>query len=315
MQINDRGSGPGPEILVSAQGLGKRFGRRTVLDDVSLDLPAGTVTGFLGANGSGKTTAIRLMLGLATGPGRTLYFGKPLGVHRAPARIVGAVLGGVAGHPSHTVRTHLRAVAAGIGVASPRVDEVLSLVGLSEAAGLRLKALSLGMAQRVGIAQALLGDPAVLVLDEPANGLDPHSLTWLRGFVRDLARSGKAVLISSHLLGEMEQTADRVVVLAQGRVVATGAVGELTARASGFVTVESPQAARLAELATEAGARVRPQDGADPTGTRLGVEGLDRFQVGELAARHGIALSWLDERRPTLEDFYLSVADEEFRIR
>ncbi|MGW6564219.1 ABC transporter ATP-binding protein [Streptomyces sp. NPDC054975] len=294
---------------LSARSLRRTFGKKTVLHDVSLDAPAGAVTGFLGANGAGKSTAIRLMLGLLRGEGQTYFLGRPLTDWNAPGHVVGAVLGGVAGHPAHRMRTHLGMVAAGMGLSDRRVDEVLDLVGLREAAGLRLGALSLGMAQRAGIAQAMLGDPRVLVLDEPANGLDPHSLLWLRTFLRGLAREGRAVLVSSHLLGEMEQLADRVIILAQGRVVAETTVGEIAAR-TGTVTAESPQPERLTELVERAGGTTEPLDGG-----RVAIRGLDRFRVGALAAAESVALSWLDERPPSLEDFYLSVAHEEFHIR
>ncbi|WP_327736515.1 ATP-binding cassette domain-containing protein [Streptomyces nojiriensis] len=294
---------------LTAHSLSRAFGSKTVLHEVSLHVPPGSVTGFLGANGAGKSTAIRIMLGLLKGEGQSFFLGRPLSAWSSPGHVVGAVLGGVAGHPRHRVRTHLSMVAAGMGLPARRVGEVLDLVGLGEAGGLRLGALSLGMAQRVDIAQAMLGDPPVLVLDEPGNGLDPHSLRWLRTFLRGLAAEGRAVLVSSHLLGEMEQLADGVVVLARGRVVAQTTVREIAAR-TGTVTAQSPHPDRLTELVTKAGGTTRPLDG-----DLISIGGLDRFQVGALAAAESLPLSWLDERPPSLEDFYLSVAHEEFHIR
>nr|WP_272921803.1 ABC transporter ATP-binding protein [Streptomyces sp. SID1034] len=281
------------------------------MDDVSLDLRAGEVTGFVGANGAGKTTAIHVMLGLVRGEGHTLFLGRPLYAHGAPGTVVGAVLGGVAGHPRHRLRAHLRMVAAGSAVPDGRVDELLEAVGLTGAARLRLGELSLGMAQRAGIAQALLGDPPVLVLDEPANGLDPHSLRWLREFLRGQAALGRAVLVSSHLLGEMQQLADRVVVLSRGRVVAQASMAEVMERAAArrAVTLEAPDLPLLARALGDGGGRLTP------TGEQSAiVTGLDRVRVGTLALEAGVPLYWLHEERASLEDFYLGIAEEEFTI-
>lgn len=299
------------EVLAEVRRLRRSFGDRIVLQDVSLTLRAGEVTGFVGANGAGKTTTIRLMLGLARGEGSTLFLGRPLHAWGSPAKVVGAVLGGVAGHPKHRVRSHLRMVAAGCGAPDRRVDELLEQVGLTEAAKLRLAQLSLGMTQRVGIAQALLGDPRVLILDEPANGLDPHSIRWLRQFLRTQADEGRAVLVSSHLLGEMEQLADTVVVLSRGRVVAASPLTELRTAASNrsVVLVQTPNMAGLARLVEDNGGRLEP---TDQTGTRI--TGMDRIKVGSLAAKEGLELHWLSEETPTLEDFYLSIAEEDFKI-
>lgn len=299
------------DILVEARGLGRSFGPRRVLDDVSLTLRAGEVTGFVGANGAGKTTTIQLMLGLLRGEGRTFFLGSQLHEWRAPGTVVGAVLGGVAGHPKHRLCAHLRMVAAGSAVSDERVDELLETVGLTDAARLRLSELSLGMAQRVGIAQALLGDPPVLVLDEPANGLDPHSIRWLREFLRTQAAQGRAVLVSSHLLGEMEQLADFIVVLTRGRVVAATPMADVLERAAGrrVVTVEAPDLRVLAQLVAERGGHLVPTGGQGAT-----VTGLDRIQIGTLASEAGMPLYWLHEARPSLEDFYLGMAEEEFKI-
>ncbi|MFD3873959.1 ABC transporter ATP-binding protein [Streptomyces sp. NPDC058623] len=293
---------------VRAEGLTwQRRGKR-IIDNVHLSVPAGVVTGFLGANGAGKTTTLRLMLGLTSDQGSTTYFGRPLTHWRDPARIVGVVMGGVAGHPRHTITAHLRMVAAGAGVPDSRVPEVIERVGLTATADKRLEALSLGMAQRAGIAQALLADPAVFFLDEPANGLDPHSIRWLRDTLRQLADEGKAVLVSSHLLAEMQQLADRVVVLARGRVVAETSIKDL-ARLGAEVTLQSPRAGELAEPVQHLGGTFKLLDDG-----RAKIRGISRFQVGDLAAERGIPLHWLDEQAPSLEDYYLSVAEEEFRI-
>ncbi|MGW2441923.1 ABC transporter ATP-binding protein [Streptomyces goshikiensis] len=293
---------------VRAEGLTWRQSGRRIVDDVHLNVPAGVVTGFLGANGAGKTTTLRLMLGLTRGEGRTTYFGRPLAQWRNPARIVGVVMGGVAGHPRHTLVQHLRMVAAGAGVPESRVRDVLERVGLTGTANKRLEALSLGMAQRAGIAQALLGDPPVFFLDEPANGLDPHSIRWLRETLRQLADEGKSVLVSSHLLAEMQQFADRVIVLARGRVVAETSI-EALARRGSHVTVQSPRVGDLAAPVEELDGTFQLLDDGRAT-----IRGITRFQVGDLAAERGIPVHWLDEQAPSLEDYYLSVAEEEFRI-
>ncbi|KOG28253.1 hypothetical protein AQJ84_15665 [Streptomyces resistomycificus] len=296
--------------MLTAHGLSKEFRGRRALSEVSLELPPYTVTGFLGANGAGKTTAIRLLLGLLPGRGETLFMGRPLAQWRAPAGIVGAVLGGIAGHPKHSVRAHLTMVASGAGTPSGRVTDVLDLVGMRESAGMRLERLSLGMAQRVGMAQALIGDPRVLILDEPTNGLDPHSVRWLRTFLRDFAAEGRAVLVSSHQLAELELLADRVVVLAKGRVVARASMSDLARTAQGRVGVQSPVLERLEPLVEQRGGALTMT-----TGEAAEITGLSRAEVGDLAAEHSIPLHWLDERPASLEDFYLSVAEQEYRIR
>ncbi|MFG2193547.1 ABC transporter ATP-binding protein [Streptomyces sp. NPDC048639] len=299
------------DVLVEAQSLGRSFGPKRVLDNVSLTLHAGEVTGFVGANGAGKSTTFQLMLGLLRGEGRTLFLGRRLHEWGAPGTVVGAVLGGVAGHPKHRVRTHLRMVAAGSAAPDRRVDELLETVGLTEAAHLRLEQLSLGMSQRVAIAQALVGDPPALILDEPANGLDPHAIRWLRDFLRAQADQGRAVLVSSHLLGEMEQLADRVVVLSRGRVVAASPMAELLADAASrrVVTVQTPDLPKLAALVEARGGLLAPTGGQCAN-----VQGLDRIQIGTLASESGVPLYWLHEEGPSLEDFYLGIAEEEFKI-
>jgi ABC-2 type transport system ATP-binding protein len=216
-------------VRIQAQGLSKRFGGRTVVDDLWFTVEPGRVTGFLGPNGAGKSTTLQLMLGLVLGGGRTLFDGRPYRELADPPRQVGAVLDAHAFHPRRSARDHLRMLAAGAGVADRRVDEVLELVGLDAVAGRPAGGLSLGMAQRLGVAAALLPDPRALLLDEPANGLDPHGVAWLRELLRDLARD-RAVLVASHLLAEMQLVADHVLVIGRGRLLADAPLRELTAR-------------------------------------------------------------------------------------
>ncbi|AYN41614.1 ABC transporter ATP-binding protein [Streptomyces dangxiongensis] len=299
-------------VLAEAQKLSRTFGKKTVLHDVSLTLHGGTITGFVGANGAGKTTALRLMLGLLPGQGTTLFCGRPLSAWKAPAAIVGSVFGGVAGHPRHSVRAHLCMVAAGAGHTDRRADDLIDLIGMREAARTSLAKLSLGMAQRVGIAQAMIANPRILILDEPANGLDPHSIHWLRDFLRARADEGCAVLVSSHLLAEMEQFADRVAVLSKGRIVSEGPMRDLLSYADSrsAITVETPQMTELAAIVQAHGGRL--QINPDHTGR---ITGIPRRKVGHLAADNSIVLYQLSENATTLEDFYLTIAEEEYRAR
>jgi ABC-2 type transport system ATP-binding protein len=215
---------------IAVDRLTKRYGATTAVDDLSFTVPAGSVTGLLGPNGAGKSTTLQLMLGLVLGGGRTLFDGRPYRELADPPREVGAVLDAHAFHPRRGARDHLRMLAAAAGVADRRVDEVLDLVGLGAVARQPAGGFSLGMAQRLGLAAALLGDPAVLLLDEPANGLDPEGIHWLRGLIRRRADEGRTVLVSSHLLAEMQLLADHVVVIGRGRLLADAPLRELTAR-------------------------------------------------------------------------------------
>ena len=229
--MGDRGrERGGVEPALSAVELTKRFGDVVAVAGLSFDVEAGTVTGFLGPNGAGKTTTLRMLLGLAapTG-GRALVFGRPYAELERPATRVGAVLEAADMHPGRTGRDHLRVLASAAGVPRDRVQEVLALVELREAADRRAGGYSLGMRQRLGLAAALLGDPELLVLDEPANGLDPEGVRWLRDFLRDFAAEGRTVLVSSHHLAEVAQTVDDVVIVDRGRLVAASPLGELTA--------------------------------------------------------------------------------------
>jgi ABC-2 type transport system ATP-binding protein len=229
-------SPPARPISVSVQGLTKRYGDTAVVDDVSFDLMPGSVTAFLGPNGAGKTTTVRMMLGLVRPDGgRTLIDGRPYQRLRQPKRTVGAVLEATGFHPGRTARTHLTIVARAAGLDTSRVGQVLDVVGLADAADRRVRGFSLGMRQRLSLATALLGGPALLVLDEPANGLDPAGMAWLRTLLRDLARQGHTVLISSHVLAEIAQLADRVLVIAGGRLRFDGPLADL----AGDSTVEA----------------------------------------------------------------------------
>ena len=226
--------------VLSAVGLTKRFGELTAVSDLSFELEAGAVTGFLGPNGAGKTTTLRLALGLAAPTsGQALVFGRPFIELEHPGTRVGAVLEVADLHPGRTARDHLRVLAPAARVPASRVDEVLALVDLTGAASRRAGDYSLGMRQRLGLAAALLGDPELLILDEPANGLDPEGARWLRDFLRDFASTGRTVFVSSHHLAEVQQTVDRVVIIKHGRLIAEAPLGELTARLAGTVRVQS----------------------------------------------------------------------------
>ena len=237
------------EPVLSAVELTKQFGDVTAVIDLSFELDAGSVTGFLGPNGAGKTTTLRMLLGLAEPThGRALVFGRRYAELERPATRVGAVLEASDLHPGRTGRDHLRVLARVARVPPSRVDEVLALVDLTDAAGRRVAGYSLGMRQRLGLAAALLGDPELLILDEPANGLDPEGVRWLRDFLRTFAAQGRTVLVSSHHLAEVAQTVDQVVIINRGRLVVESPLTELTARLAGTVRVEAdrPDALELA---------------------------------------------------------------------
>lgn len=228
------GGVPSVDDMISVRGLTKRYGGTLAVNDVTFDVRPGTVTGFLGPNGSGKSTTMRLIMGLdAPTSGTALIGGAPYRSLRWPLHTVGAVLEARSFHPGRTARSHLRALAAAGRIPRQRADEVLEQVGLAHAANRRAGTFSLGMAQRLGIAAALLGDPGLLLLDEPVNGLDPDGVRWIRGLIRSQAAAGRTVLVSSHLIGEMAQTADRVIVIGHGRLLADTSLEELTARGGG----------------------------------------------------------------------------------
>jgi ABC-2 type transport system ATP-binding protein len=289
-------------IVVS--GLTKRFGQILAVDNLSFTVEPGSVTGFLGPNGAGKTTTLRSLLGLVQPSAGTATIG---GVRYAdikqPLRVVGAVLEASSFHPARTARNHLRVYAAADRIPDRRADEVLELVGLSEAARRKVRGFSLGMRQRLGLAFALLGDPQVLILDEPANGLDPEGIKWLRGFTRQYADSGRTVLVSSHLLGEVEQVADRVIILARGRLVREGTLAELGDGQSVSVLVRSPQADALADTVRQLPAATVTRVGLD----ELRVSGVDAAAVGHAAFVGGVELHELTSQKSDLEDIFFQL--------
>jgi ABC-2 type transport system ATP-binding protein len=287
--------------MITVSGLTKRYGDRTVVDDVSFELETGTVTGFLGPNGAGKTTTMRMITGLVPATsGRALVNGRPYTSLANPGAVMGTLLDAGAVHPGRTGRAHLGILASTIGVPSKRVDEVLELVGLADAAGRRIGGYSLGMRQRLGIAGALLADPPVLMFDEPANGLDPEGIRWMRDLLRGHAARGGTVLLSSHLLGEVEHTVDRLVVIGGGRIVADGPIRKLLG-GDGTV-VRSVDAPALATGLRAAGLDAHTQpDGA------LMVPGATPEQVGRVAASHGLVLTDLRPLEHGLEDLFFSL--------
>jgi ABC-2 type transport system ATP-binding protein len=291
---------------VTVESLTKRFGETTAVEDLSFEAHEGKVVGFLGPNGAGKTTTLRALLGLvAPTSGRAMIAGRPYRELADPAREVGAVLENARFHPGRNGRNHLRVLAAAAVVPDARVDEVLAMVGLSDDAGRRVGGYSLGMRQRLSLAAALLGDPRVLILDEPANGLDPQGIRWLRDVLRSLAGEGRAVLVSSHVLAEIAQTVDDVVVIGRGKLLAQASVGELTRRTSAGVRVRTPDPVRLAEVLRAEGADLQAgQDGS------LLIRGIDPARVGAVAAANGVVLQELTQLESTLEDVFLELTGD-----
>ncbi len=295
--------------MIEVENLTKRFGATLAVDDLSFSVAPGTVTGFLGPNGAGKSTTLRSILGLVLpDAGRTSVLGRPYVELEHPYHQVGAILETAEAHPGRSGRNHLRVLATAARVAQSRVDEVLELVGMSEFARRRVKTYSLGMRQRLALAAALLGDPEVLVLDEPANGLDPQGIRWLRELLRSLAAEDRTILVSSHVLAEVAQTVDHVVIIHKGRLIRQAAMSELAemeAMAAGSALVRSPDAARLAAILHEAGIDAQSiGDGA------LSVVSAPA-RVGELAAANGIVLHELTPARATLEEVFLELTEGE----
>ncbi|HSK24568.1 MAG TPA: ATP-binding cassette domain-containing protein [Egicoccus sp.] len=286
------------------EGLTKRFGATTAVDDCTFRVRPGVVTGFLGPNGSGKTTSMRALLGLlAPTSGSATFDGRRYAELNDPPRTVGALLEADAFHPGRSGRDHLRILASAARIPVRRVDEVLELVGLTDAAGRAAGGYSLGMRQRLGLAGALLGEPGVLILDEPANGLDPQGVRWLRDLLRHEANNGATVFVSSHLLAEMALIAEEVVVIRDGRLVAHDRLDALTgAASSGPVLVRSPHGRRLAAALVAAGADV--MSAADGL---LHVRALDAPAIGRLALSEGLELHELTPQRATLEDAFLEL--------
>ncbi|WP_436790637.1 ABC transporter ATP-binding protein [Yinghuangia sp. YIM S10712] len=296
--------------MITLECLTKRYGATTAVDGLDLVVRPGRVTGFLGPNGAGKSTTMRMVLGLDhPTSGRALVGGRAYCELRHPLREVGALLDAKALHPGRSARNHLRALARTHDIPVRRVDEVLGKVGLTDVARRRAGTFSLGMGQRLGIAAALLGDPAILIFDEPVNGLDPDGVLWVRGFIRSLAAEGRTVFVSSHLMSEMQLTADHLVVIGRGRLIADAPLTEVLAGApAAAVLVRGPELAPLADELTRLGAAVRPTDAAVPGGDPgLSVSGLGIEDVGRTAHRLGVLLYELSPAPASLEQAYMEL--------
>jgi ABC-2 type transport system ATP-binding protein len=296
--------------VIELAGLTKEYGARVAVDDLTVTIHPGRVTGFLGPNGSGKTTTMRCVLGLARPTsGTATVLGRPYRELAQPMRRVGALIDPRARHPGRTAYRHLLALAQSNGLPVKRVYEVMDLVGLESVADDRVRGFSLGMGQRLGIAAALLGDPDVLLLDEPINGLDQEGIRWVRELLRDLADEGRTVLVSSHLMSEMEDTADHLVVLGRGRLLADVPMDELLG-AHSAVRVRTPQGPTLADAVRRAGGRVELEiDGA------LRVEGLDLVAVGDVAFIADVRLHELSRVTASLEAAYLALTGDDVEYR
>jgi ABC-2 type transport system ATP-binding protein len=292
--------------MIAVERLTKRYGKTLAVDDLSFQVEPGAVTGFLGPNGAGKTTTLRILLDLVRATAGTATIdGRRYRELDHPAQRVGAVLEAANFHPGRKGRNHLRVLARPQRIPDKRVDELLAMVGLTGAAKKRVKTYSLGMRQRLTIAGALLGDPEVLILDEPANGLDPEGIRWLRRFLRGLADSGRTVFVSSHVLSEVAQLADNVVIIHRGRLISHTSLREILARAEGGVRVRSPQAAQFREALAAAGIEAAETDpGA------LAVKDTPIERVGELAAEQGVVLHELSAEAASLEEVFFQLTGD-----
>ena len=294
--------------MIEAIGLTKRYGDKIAVDNLSLSVRPGIVTGFLGPNGAGKSTTFRCILGLdRPSAGQVTVNGRAYRDIPAPLHEVGALLEARSVHPGRSARNHLRMLAATHGISRRRVDEVLGLVGIEDVADRRVGGFSLGMGQRLGVATALLGDPEVLLLDEPVNGLDPEGIRWIRQLLRDLAAHGRTIFVSSHLMSEMAQTAEHVIVIGRGRLIADASTEQIVAAASGSrVLVRSPRRDALTAVLAEAGltATTVDDDGLDVLGATPPV-------IGDLAFAHGIPVHELTAQEATLEEAYMRLTAED----
>jgi len=294
--------------MIEARNLTKRYGSTVAVDDLSFIVGNGKITGFLGPNGSGKSTTMRLVLGLdRADKGAVRINNKKLTDFARPLHNVGALLDAGYVHPTRKAKDHLWALAASNGIGKQRVNHVLGLVGLSDVADKRVGSFSLGMKQRLGLAATMLGDPQTLIFDEPANGLDPEGILWMRQFLKGLADEGRSIFVSSHLLSEMALIADDLVVIGRGRMIFQGPAGDFVTGAShSWVTVRSPRIAEIASALETEGAQVtRAEDGS------IDVVGPDCTHVGELAARLGATLHELSPRQGSLEEAFLQVTADE----
>jgi ABC-2 type transport system ATP-binding protein len=293
--------------MIEVEHLTKRYGKTVAVDDLTFRVTPGQITGFLGPNGAGKTTTLKAILSLVRPTsGTTRVLGKPYSELEDPVRKVGAVLETSRYHPGRSGRNHLRVLAAQAGIPRSRVEDVLELVAMKDAAKRRVGGYSLGMRQRLGLAAALLGDPQLLILDEPANGLDPAGIRWLRDLLRSLSQQGRTILVSSHVLAEVEQIADEVVIIHRGRFITQSSTAELAARAAAGVRVRSPQSDQLRQILHANGMSVVETDGG-----ALGVVEGTPERIGELAAANNIVLHELTTEKATLEEAFLELTGGE----
>lgn len=296
--------------MIQADSLTKRYKKKTAVDNISFTVDTGKVTGFLGPNGAGKSTTMRLMLGLDNGTGKTTFDGKRLFEYRKPSQIVGILLEAKAFHPTRSARNHLKILAAAGNIPDVRVDEVLDIVGLSEVAKKKPGKFSLGMSQRLGIAAAILGEPKYLILDEPANGLDPEGIAWLRQFIKDYADNDNAVFVSSHLLSEMSQMADNVVVIGKGKLIANTTVKGIIAGSSHkSVFVRSPEIAQLEKALTAAKIAFDIKDSG------ISVPNVQTDEIGTLAFSKKIPLLELSGHKASLEEAFLELTADSQEYR
>ena len=292
--------------MIEARGLTKRYGSKLAVDDLSFEVRPGVVTGFLGPNGAGKSTTMRILLGLdRPTAGSARINGQPYDRLSSPLSEVGALLDAKDLHKGRTARKHLLALAQSNGIGRHRVDEVLDLTGLSDVAGQRIKGFSLGMSQRLGIAATMLGDPPILMFDEPVNGLDPEGIQWIRGFMRALAAEGRTIFVSSHLMSEMSLTAHHLIVIGRAELLADLSTEEfISTHGRSHVRVKSPQADQLAALIAATGVEVKPIDGY------LEVTGADCAALGDLAAANGLTVHELFSVRSSLEDAFMEMTQD-----
>jgi ABC-2 type transport system ATP-binding protein len=291
--------------MIEVRALTKHYGITVAVDDLSFRVPAGRVTGFLGPNGAGKTTTMRLILGLdSPTSGSVAVNGEPYRRQRFPIHEVGALLDAQALHPGRSAASHLWSLAQSNRIGRRRVDEVLEMVGMSDVATRRAGPFSLGMKQRLGIAGAMLGDPQILLFDEPVSGLDPEGIVWIRDLFHRLAEQGRTVFVSSHVMSEMALTAQHLIVIGRGKLIAEDSIDHITAGAGSSVRVRTPRHDDLMSLLASDGATVRDEDDA------LTITGVDAAHIGELAARHGIALHELTPQRASLEEAFFELTDD-----
>lgn len=298
--------------MIEVQGLTKKYGDKTAVNDVTFTVQSGVVTGFLGPNGAGKSTTMRMIVGLdSPDSGSVTVNGKKYSRHTAPLREVGVLLEAKAVHSGRSAENHLRAMAATTGIGRRRVQEVIDLVGLREVAGKRAGAFSLGMGQRLGIASALLGDPATVMLDEPVNGLDPEGILWIRNLLKGLALEGRTVFVSSHLMSEMALTAEHLIVMGKGRLIRDMPVKEFIDSASSkSVHVRTPQATQLRGLLQQEGVSI-----ASPVPGHLEVVGLSSDEIGARAAAAGVVLHELAPVNASLEEAFMELTRDAVEYR